>query len=132
MKACLGGGRFIDLIYCEVNLMQILFILVAHLFGDFVLQNDWMAKNKKKSSFVCMVHVAFYSLPFLFCGLLWWQIVLIALQHFAQDRSKFILWFLNATGKRDFAKPPMAPWSIIVVDNTFHLGWITLVLAMAI
>lgn len=30
--------------------------LVGHLVGDYLLQNDYMALNKKKSSFHCMVH----------------------------------------------------------------------------
>ncbi len=39
--------------------------LVAHLVGDFILQNEWMASNKKHRSFACLVHVLVYLLPFL-------------------------------------------------------------------
>jgi hypothetical protein len=28
---------------------------------------------------------------------------------------------MRKIGQSDFAKPPLAPWSIIVVDNVWHL-----------
>lgn len=31
--------------------------VLAHFVGDFLLQNDWMAVNKKKSNIVCTVHI---------------------------------------------------------------------------
>ena len=107
--------------------MQGLLILVAHCVGDYLIQNDWMAQNKKKSSLICGFHVATYMIPFILCNFTWWQMGLIYLQHFFQDRTDFVIWFMNKTGKKDFASPPMSPWSIFVVDNTFHLAWILLV-----
>lgn len=101
--------------------------IFAHLIGDYLIQNDWMAKGKKTSSWICTVHVATYMIPFLFCGLEWWQLAAIAAQHWIQDRTNFVVWMMNATGKGDFAKPPMAPWSIIVIDNIYHVLWIALV-----
>jgi len=95
--------------------------IFAHLIGDYLIQNDWMAKGKKGSSFICGVHVLTYMIPFLFVQAEWWQLALIAIEHFAQDRTNFVMWFMNVAGKSEFAKPPMAPWSIIVVDNTFHV-----------
>ncbi len=98
--------------------------IYAHLIGDYLIQNDWMAKGKKVSSWICLVHVLTYLLPFLLCGLEWWKIAAIGVQHFAQDRTGVIVWVLNNTGKADFAKPPMAPWSIIVTDNIIHILFI--------
>jgi len=63
---------------------------VAHMVGDFILQNDWMALNKKRNSFACAVHAVVYLMPFLFSHLQWWQLVLIGLQHSAQDRLDHI------------------------------------------
>lgn len=102
--------------------------LIAHLVGDFILQNDWMAEGKKRSSWICAAHVAAYMLPFLLIGLTWWQLALIALQHWLQDRWTFIPWYMQACGKQVFAEPPLAPWSHIVLDNIFHLAWIALVI----
>lgn len=39
--------------------------LIAHLFGDFILQSEWMAVNKTKRSWPALVHVVLYSLCFL-------------------------------------------------------------------
>ena len=102
--------------------------IFAHLIGDYLLQNDWMARNKKTSSFACSVHIITYMIPFLFIGLEVWQLLAIAGQHWIQDRTNFVLWFMKVTGKNDFIKPPMAPWSIIVIDNIFHILWIALVI----
>jgi len=103
--------------------------VLAHLVGDFLIQNDWMAKGKKTSNWICLLHAVTYTIPFWFCGLLWWQIGAIMVQHFYQDRWNFVGWFMKVTGKREdgFLGPPMAPWSIIVTDNILHLLWIAFV-----
>ena len=97
---------------------------VAHLFGDFILQNEWMAVNKKNSSFICMVHVLVYLVPFILCPLKWWQIGLIGIQHFAQDRSEFIFWWMRAWKRvhKDYWKE--LP---LYVDQAFHILWIEIV-----
>lgn len=40
-------------------------LLIAHLFGDYCLQNHWMANNKTKKWLPAIIHAALYSLPFL-------------------------------------------------------------------
>lgn len=98
--------------------------LILHAVGDYLIQNDWMAQNKKKKTwlgeFGCQVHCISYSLPFLIIGS-WQACLAIYLSHYAIDRSGFIMWYMKTTGKSDFAKPPLGPWSIFAVDNTFHL-----------
>jgi len=86
-----------------------------------------MAKGKKTSSLVCGTHAVTYLLPFLFCGLAWWQLALIGIQHFIQDRTTIVNWLMDVTGKTEFTKPPMAPWSIIVTDNVLHILFIAMV-----
>ena len=100
---------------------------VAHLIGDFILQNDWMAANKKISSAACLLHVFVYIVPFLVSNLQTWQIVLIGLQHFAQDRTSFILWWMRIwkhvpLGNRKEIR--------IYVDQAFHLMWIQIVVTL--
>jgi hypothetical protein len=101
--------------------------LVAHMVGDFLLQTDWMAKNKKRSFFACTIHVFLYMMPFLFLGLMWWQLLIIALQHWIQDKTTFVNWYMAKTGSVEFANPPFSPWSVFVVDATFHLLTIAIV-----
>lgn len=100
--------------------------IYAHLIGDYILQNDWMALNKKKSTWICAIHVLTYIIPFLFTGtgLKWWQLTAIAVEHFLQDRTSIITWIMKIKGSGQFATAPMAPWSIIITDNIFHILFI--------
>jgi hypothetical protein len=101
--------------------------LIAHLVGDFILQNEWMAREKKRSSFACLVHVAVYMVPFLLCTMAWWQFTLIAVQHFAQDRTGFVFWWM-----RVWKRVHPDYWGAIglFVDQAFHLTWIAIVLSL--
>lgn len=106
-------------------------LILAHMIGDFVFQNDWMAKNKTSSSFVCLVHVLCYTLAFVLIvefsayfsgGVGWpfWAYALIGITHYPIDRYGLARKYMNLNGQKDFADN-MGPWSIIVVDNTLHL-----------
>ena len=91
---------------------------LAHLIGDFIIQTDWMASNKKHSSFAALVHVLAYLLPFIFTELIWWQLVLIGVTHFAQDRSSFVSWWMRVWKKAPDENGGIIPLS---VDQVFHL-----------
>ena len=118
--------------------------ICAHFFGDFFLQNDCQAANKKKSSLVCLYHVLDYMLPFLFVGSVVslngihvhfldiepWRLGLIAIQHFIQDRTNFVVWLMKVKGSANFVNPPCGPWSVILTDNLIHIFWIYLVLGL--
>lgn len=103
--------------------------LVAHFIGDYLLQNDWMALNKKKSNIVCSIHVALYILPWLFTAVTPLQFALIALQHWLQDRTSFISWYCRTMGsfQLELTKDSL-PWGHFIVDNIFHILWILAVL----
>lgn len=68
--------------------MNIVGLIFGHLFGDFVFQNQWMAMNKDKSNFKCIVHCLIYTA----CILLFtWNFspywgILVFLSHFFIDR----------------------------------------------
>ena len=104
--------------------------LIGHLVGDYLMQNDWMALNKKQRTWPCVVHVSLYTLAiwaFTFWPL--WALAVVWLTHFAQDRTQIINWWMRAIGQGKFATAPMAPWSMIVVDNVWHLVvlyWVSL------
>lgn len=104
--------------------------IYAHLLGDFIIQTDWMAQHKKESSLRCGIHVLTYMIPFLLCGLLWWQLLLIAVQHYAIDRTHFVQWFMKVKGSEKFATNVCFPWSQIVVDNVLHILWMAFVVYM--
>lgn len=101
--------------------------IYAHLIGDYILQNDWMALSKKKSWFHAAAHGLMYSMPFFLTGLMLWQIILIGIQHVLQDHSHIIKKMLIWKGSRSMTETPMAPWGIIVVDNIVHILFIAFV-----
>lgn len=102
--------------------------IYAHLIGDYIIQNDWMAQNKKSRSWPCLVHVITYMIPFLFCGLTWMQMTLIAWQHFMIDRTQFVMWFAKIKGSKNFVTTPaLFPWSAIILDNILHILWIAFI-----
>ena len=96
--------------------------LIAHLVGDYLAQNDWMAQNKKLRSWPCFVHVLIYSaFVWLFTQWAWPAIAIVFVTHFAQDRTTIVRFYMECIGQRKFLEPPLFPWSIIVVDNVMHL-----------
>lgn len=108
--------------------------LLAHFIGDFIIQTDWMARNKKTNHVACWVHSITYIIPFLPLMALgftsWWQLALVASQHSLQDGTDFVLWFMKKTGSEGFTKAPMAPWSVIIVDNILHISFMALVFSL--
>jgi len=97
--------------------------LVGHLVGDYLLQNDWMALNKKASSFHCAVHCAMWTGSVcLFSGRCdWWLVLALFVSHFIQDRTTIISRYMGAIGQASFRDGICAPWSSIVVDNVWHI-----------
>ena len=105
-------------------------LLAAHALGDFPLQNDWM-QAKSRSSFVCSVHVACYSLPFLglvfFAGLPWWAFSLIVAQHWLQDRFSLHLRWMRFYRQTPPDKWPVGP---LCMDQAWHVAFLGLVSLM--
>jgi len=100
--------------------------IYAHLIGDFILQNDWM-QRKGESSLHCSVHVATYLVPFAFTGLTWWQVALIGVQHWLQDRfNGAALW------QRLWRQTPADKWpqGRLWVDQIIHVLWMAAVASL--
>lgn len=106
-------------------------LILAHLYGDYILQNDWMAKNKSSSWFPCFVHVALYTLSFVIVVELtsyamshdgWpaWAYVAIGASHYPFDRYGLARKYMGLNNQVSF-RDDMGPWSVIIVDNTLHL-----------
>lgn len=43
-------------------IITVIFIMTIHFIADFILQSDWMAKNKSKSNKALLAHVSIYTL----------------------------------------------------------------------
>lgn len=134
--------------------------IIGHLVGDYLLQNDWMATGKKRTSvidsphdwqsplvellkpcfrwvsFPCLVHCFLWTCSVcLFAG--WGPLpwLVLFLTHYLQDRTNIIRWWMTLPWKDqsrfmacdDFdltdmrVVPGLGPWSVIVVDNVWHI-----------
>jgi hypothetical protein len=88
--------------------LPILFLL-CHFVPDYLLQTDWMAMNKSKKSWNCLVHCLIYTVCFLLLTTSWKALLFIGVTHFILDRfhiilKKLIYW------KNCFPVGPVAPW----------------------
>lgn len=108
--------------------------LIGHLVGDYIFQTDGIAAHKRASSVACGIHVGTYVLAiWLFTGWPWRALAITMICHFLQDRFGLARTFMRYTQHEAFATGPLAPWSIIITDNTLHLVqlWLTAQLVMS-
>jgi len=131
-------------------------LLLGHLVGDFILQNDFLAYWKtnpppeldhgdvpEKQDFLeylfmllvdispvlvaaiaCTLHCLLYTLAIWVFSYKWisiWGLLACFLAHWPIDRFRLAKWWMGKMGQTKFATGPLSPWSVIVVDNTFHL-----------
>ena len=98
--------------------------LIGHLIGDYLLQNDWMAMNKKKSNFHCFVHCFLYTVAVMICtGWFWFYSIPVFLSHWIFDRTTLVVRYMDLIGawKRIDRKSEMFTFAYLIIDNTFHL-----------
>ena len=124
-------------------------LLLGHLVGDYILQNNWMAQRKGSSLFPCLVHCLLYTAAVcLFTNHSPEWAAVVFLSHFPVDRWSLADKWLRLIGGRSlttyvehghetspdaFNKNPNLHTNYIalrggfsalvyaVVDNTFHL-----------
>lgn len=111
--------------------------LVAHAVGDYLLQSEWMAREKTKRSLAAFVHAVFYILPFLFITQNPYTLAVIGGTHFVIDRwhlARHIAWIKNRPwpGSRPWSEcketgyDPDTPawragWLVVIIDNVVHI-----------
>lgn len=107
--------------------------LIAHLVGDYLLQNDWVAANKKaynlRGWLACFIHCVLYTLCFAgICDFN--QLLIIFSSHFVVDKFglaeywvRLINWNLNGNNFGFSADKPkyMSVWLLIITDNIIHI-----------
>lgn len=111
--------------------------IIAHFVGDYILQSDWMVREKGQRWLAALVHVIFYTLPFLFLTTNPVTLAVIAGTHLVIDRyrlARHLIWIKNypwpgskpwsectATGFSEDVPKYIAAWLLIIVDNTVHM-----------
>jgi hypothetical protein len=107
--------------------MTLLLAIIGHLVGDYLLQNDWMAINKKKRLLPLCVHCVLWTVSVLVItwahGKGWPGAVtpILFFTHFVQDGFNVVPAWMDFIGQKEFRTGPCAPWSTIVVDNVWHI-----------
>jgi len=126
-------------------------MILGHLVGDYLLQNDMMAQTKSKNTvlgwIVCFMHCMFYTTSVCLMmknyNLNW--IIIVFISHFFIDKFSLANYWMNMMGKRTpyqwylmFEAGEDKPEDVIhasfssivycVVDNTMHIllmyyGW---------
>lgn len=99
-------------------------MLLGHLVGDYLLQNEWMAINKSKNTLIgwlaALIHCLIYTFAVcLFMAnfqLIW--IIAVFLSHFPIDKfglGELYMKYIKGSGLRDY---------IDNVNNTYTRTWI--------
>lgn len=72
-----------------MKIFELLFLLIiSHLFGDYVLQVDYIAKTKVNNLYHLFVHCILYLLPFYFVLGFHSHLIVILISHFIIDLGK--------------------------------------------
>ncbi len=101
-------------------------LILAHLFGDFILQpNSWVAEkeSKKLKSRYLYLHVLIHtilSFIFLWNTQLWWVAVLVGFSHFIIDAAK--LSFQTAKSKKSCFFIDQALHIVVIAGVSFYFN----------
>lgn len=111
--------------------------LILHLFGDYITQTDWMAREKVNKRRAALIHATVYSLPFLLLTTSPLALFVIWSTHYVIDHyrlAKHVIFYKNRlfdkslqwedckdTGFHKSVPPYLSVWLMIIVDNTMHL-----------
>jgi hypothetical protein len=103
--------------------------LVAHLVGDWLLQNDWMVRNKANLRHpAAWVHAGIYAL-LLGLALGWQAGLVLAALHIVLDTRRPLSWWRRVF--RQTSDGPAALLTAVWVDQVVHIvaiaAWVALV-----
>lgn len=119
--------------------MLALWIVLAHLVGDYIIQSHWMATEKTKHWLPAIVHGVTYTLPYTLITQSPLALVVIGGTHIIIDRfrlARHVAWLKNqlgpkrsrprwadakATGYPSETPAWLSVWLMIITDNTIHL-----------
>lgn len=123
----------------ELTLLP-LWIILAHIAGDYILQTSWMAEEKTKRWNPAIVHGVTYTLPYLLITVNPWALLIIGGTHIVLDHyrlPKYLIWAKNQLAPKKYRSPwsdcketgypsvvpeYMSKWLMIIVDNSIHLA----------
>lgn len=92
-----------------------LYIILAHLVGDYLIQNQWMADNKTSRWWPAIVHGITYTIPYIFITQSFWALFVICATHIVIDRYRLAKHFI-------YLKNLIAPRKIIGYSYEWEPG----------
>jgi hypothetical protein len=102
--------------------------LVAHLVADWILQNDWMAKNKTSLRHpAAWTHAAIHALC-LGIALGWLAGLVLGITHLLIDTRVPVAWWIRVFKKSDQVPEPVS--IAIWLDQTLHIVCIAIWVAL--
>jgi len=102
--------------------------LVAHLVADWILQNDWMARNKTSLRHpAAWTHAAIHALC-LGIALGWLAGLVLGITHLLIDTRVPVAWWIRVFKKSDQAREAVS--IAIWLDQTLHIVCIAIWLAL--
>ena len=96
--------------------------LLCHLWGDYILQSDWMAQNKTKAFLPAWLHASAYTFCFLFLRPSILAIAVIMVTHFLIDRfrlARYLVWAKNWMGPRGTKGQKVVGSDVVLYDWTW-------------
>jgi hypothetical protein len=77
----------------NLTLSPVIYLILAHLIGDYVMQTEFLAKTKGRNNFILLVHVTIWTLVCIITlDLLhlyqWWHLPWLMITHMAMDWVK--------------------------------------------
>ncbi|UCD20109.1 MAG: DUF3307 domain-containing protein [candidate division WOR-3 bacterium] len=103
-------------------------MLVAHLLGDWLLQTEWQAVNKKDNWHALVTHVLIYHVVLyavlaarygFWNSLVFIVVALLAVTHAILDLRRPVEWFIR-TFRLSINRHP-SQWLVIVIDQSIHI-----------
>jgi hypothetical protein len=114
-------------------------LLLAHIVGDWIVQTEWQAVNKRHNWRALLIHVVFYHV-IVFAVLaarfglgeprVYIAVAFLAITHAVLDRQWPVEWLMRTL--RHNVHRSNERWLVIVVDQAVHIvliGLVTLYLA---
>lgn len=107
--------------------------LIAHVIGDYYLQDNEMAELKKEKLTGVFKHSAFYSIPFALILILFEKsykltllIIVLCVSHLVIDALKYYAYKLyltvfNTESKKNKVKKYIKSWMVYIFDQVIHI-----------
>lgn len=110
--------------------LLLMYGVISHFVGDYILQNSYMANMKTENSFIALIHALIHGILFYFIIGFNEALFVIVYTHYTIDRYRLAVFWIklvNWNFKSDnYGFPDSTPkflstWLLFIIDNIFHI-----------